>query len=488
MQIHLPAKWYSGFIWAFFFALVLSVALSVVTHNLFFLITAPALLLCLIVIYKPVYLYYLLILTLAFSAEVQITQSLGTDFPDEPLMWVLSIVILTAVMMTPALIRKEVLKHPLVLLLILHFCWIIITVMYSQVPLLSLKYMAAKTWYITCFVLATILFIQNERQIKRLSAVLLFSVLCTAMIIVTRHGVFNFSFESVSRVTLPFFRNHVNYAAMLVCVVPIAVGGYFLAKKNKWTWVFIIFLLMLAVFLSYSRGAWIAIVAGGVTALAIRYKRVVWLYAGMFIAFICVVIYFSRHNRYLDYRPDFYKTIYHEDFRRHMQATYQFQDLSTAERFYRWIAAVRMMDGHWLTGYGPNNFYPNYKRFAVTDFRTYVSDNKEKSTVHNYFLLLLTEQGMPGLAIFLLLLFCMLTHAQKIYHRATDKFHKTVCLVIAAILGIITVLISLSDLIETDKIGSLFFLCLGVLIVMDNLMLQRFAAIPDIVGCPPYPI
>jgi O-antigen ligase len=59
-------------------------------------------------------------------------------------------------------------------------------------------------------------------------------------------------------------------------------------------------------------------------------------------------------------------------------------------------------DSKWL-GHGPGNFYPTYKKYTVTEFSTYLSDNDEKSTVHNYFLLLLVEQGIIGLAIFLAL-------------------------------------------------------------------------------------
>jgi O-antigen ligase len=39
----------------------------------------------------------------------------------------------------------------------------------------------------------------------------------------------------------------------------------------------------------------------------------------------------------------------------------------------------------------------------VKSFRTYVSDNPEKSTTHNYFLLQLAEQGIPGFLLFAIL-------------------------------------------------------------------------------------
>jgi O-antigen ligase len=172
-------------------------------------------------------------------------------------------------------------------------------------------------------------------------------------------------------------------------------------------------------------------------------------------------------DRYLQYAHDYRTTIFHQDFEEHWQATYEFKDMSTAERFYRWIAGVRMIKDNPLAGYGPNTFYNNYKSYAVPAFKTYVSDNKEHSTVHNYFLLIAIEQGIPGLVFFLLLVGCMLNYAQHLYHRVKDIFYKTIAVTSGVILVMILTVNFLSDLIETDKVGSLFFLCLSMLIIAD---------------------
>jgi O-antigen ligase len=192
-----------------------------------------------------------------------------------------------------------------------------------------------------------------------------------------------------------------------------------------------------------------------------------WLFLISTLVIVGGFCFLGYNNKYIDYRPDFNKTIFHTDFAQHMTATYRFRDLSTAERFYRWIAAIRLSDDHQLTGVGPNNFYNSYKPYAVSAYKTWVSNNKDHSTVHNYFLLLLCEQGIPGLLIFIALLFAGFYYAQKIYHNATDPVFKTTAITLGAILGIITTVNFLSDLIETDKIGSLFFIGLGMLVWMD---------------------
>jgi O-antigen ligase len=143
------------------------------------------------------------------------------------------------------------------------------------------------------------------------------------------------------------------------------------------------------------------------------------------------------------------------------------KDLSTAERYYRWIAGVRMAEDSWQTGFGPNSFYNNYKGYTIPAFKTWVSKNEEHSTVHNYFLLLLIEQGAIALLLFLLLVGSLFWYAQKIYHRTKDKFWKGTTAAIAAILTMLCTLNFLSDLVETDKVGSVFYICIATLIIAD---------------------
>ena len=62
----------------------------------------------------------------------------------------------------------------------------------------------------------------------------------------------------------------------------------------------------------------------------------------------------------------------------------------------------------------------------------------------------------------------MMWMSQELYHKLNDRFYKGVALIIGSILSMIGILILLSDLIETDKIGSIFYLCAGVLIVLQS--------------------
>jgi O-antigen ligase len=103
----------------------------------------------------------------------------------------------------------------------------------------------------------------------------------------------------------------------------------------------------------------------------------------------------------------------------------------------------------------------------VPAYKTWVSDNKDRSTVHNYFLLTIIEQGIPGLFFLLLLIGSMFYYAQQLYFRIKDPFYKTVSILSGVVLTMIVVVNFLSDLVETDKVGSIFFLTLSLLVITD---------------------
>ncbi|HAK11273.1 MAG TPA: hypothetical protein DCO78_04220, partial [Chitinophagaceae bacterium] len=121
-----------------------------------------------------------------------------------------------------------------------------------------------------------------------------------------------------------------------------------------------------------------------------------------------------------------------------------------------------------VTGFGPNSFYLHYKPYAAQLFRTWVSNNPDHSTVHNYYLLLALEQGLPGLCFFLLILFTALYRAQYLFHRLQTQLYRYAAMIAGVMLSMIALLNTMSDLIETDKIGGLFWLCIGVLIALEG--------------------
>ncbi|MEM1215959.1 MAG: O-antigen ligase family protein, partial [Bacteroidota bacterium] len=143
------------------------------------------------------------------------------------------------------------------------------------------------------------------------------------------------------------------------------------------------------------------------------------------------------------------------------------------ERLYRWVAAGHMTSERPWLGWGPGNFYNFYKSFTVTSFQTYVSDNPEQSGIHNYYFMLIVEQGLPGLLLFLVLLFYFLIRGEQTYHAlaAYPDRQRMVLIALLSTIVIATFLI-INDLIETDKVGPFFFINLAIL-VNQEIFLRR---------------
>jgi uncharacterized membrane protein len=79
---------------------------------------------------------------------------------------------------------------------------------------------------------------------------------------------------------------------------------------------------------------------------------------------------------------------------------------------------------------------------------------------------LLIEQGVAGLVLFLVLVGSMFWYLQKLYRVSCDVETRQNVQAITAILTMICVVNFLSDMIETDKVGSIFYSCIAVIIIL----------------------
>ena len=103
----------------------------------------------------------------------------------------------------------------------------------------------------------------------------------------------------------------------------------------------------------------------------------------------------------------------------------------------------------------------------MTSFETYVSDNPERSTAHNYFLLILAEQGIVGLIAFVLFTIVLLVYGEMVYHRIKDQTDKQIVLVLLVVIAMVYINLLLSDLLESDKVGPFYYIAIGLIISLD---------------------
>ncbi len=432
------------------------------------------------ILFPPVFIYtithteqlfWLVLIALPLSTELNITPSLGLDFPDEVLLMLLTGITLVKLAHQPSWFPRPVITSPLFALLVIYMLWLVVTCIYSAEPLLSVKYTLAKTWYIIPLVILPPVLLSSKERLQKMALCLLVPMLLLVIQTLVRHSFYSFSFENVGKTLFPFFRNHVNYSSMLVCLLPVAWCFHKLMPAGhplkKWV-VYSMAIGVAGLLFAYSRGAWIALPAGIFMGWVIRKRLAGALLMVSVTALLISVAWLVTDKNFMRFIPDHDHTVFHTGFGEHMLATIEGKDVSSAERLYRWVAGAQMLAEKPITGFGPNSFYPHYRPFTVNRFQTWVSDNPEHSTVHNYFLLVALEQGIPGLLLFCLLYSAMLLAIQRLYHKLQSRFYQTIALTTGCILAMIAVINSMSDMIETDKIGSLFWLCLGVIILLEE--------------------
>lgn len=420
---------------------------------------------------RPGTLFWIWLVCLPLSTELNLTPQLGMDFPGEILLVILTGLVIIRWVHQPQWVPHALVEHPLFLVLLIYLCWIGITCFYSVETVLSVKYLLAKIWYIVPLVILPQVLLKEQSESKKLALCLLIPMVLVVFQTLTRHAWYGFRFEAVQKTLAPFFRNHVNYAALLVCLLPVAGCLWmFTPKENKYrNWIASGILLgVTGVFFAYSRGAWVALLAGIAIIPVMRRRKMGILIMIAFAIILSTTAWLVTDENYIRFSPEHDQTIFHTDFSEHLRATVQLKDVSTAERFYRWIAGIKMLAEKPVTGFGPNSFYLHYRPYTVSSFETWVSDNPEHSTVHNYFILIALEQGLIGLALFCTLYFGMLLHLQSLYHRLQNPVHSIMAITIAMILVMIGIINSMSDMIETDKIGGLFWLCLAMVIWLER--------------------
>ncbi len=458
--------------------IVLSILLGIATELYLLMLLPLALLLAYVTVVDYRKIYYLLLACLPLSTEYYFPNGFGTDLPTEPIIVGLMMVFIFQVFYDRSFVKSNFLRHPITVLLLLHLGWIFITTITSTHHLVSIKYFVAKVWYIIVFYFLTGRLLQTPNQIKTAFWWILLPMLLTMIYVNIGHAAYSFSFDSIYRVLSPFYRNHVAYACIMAVFFPFvwyAVYWHWEQKWLRWFLISVVLFFVSSIYFSYTRAAYVALLILPIVYFIIRLKWMLYAIGGALLAFAIVLSFMVYQNNYLEYAPNYERTITHTEFDNLLEATYKLEDISTMERFHRWIGGFFMVEQKTLLGFGPGNFYDFYKPYTINSFRTYVSENPEKSGIHNYYLMTAVEQGIPGLIIFLLLCCYVLMKGQYLYHQTQSPFRRTFILATFFAFIVICSVLIINDLIETDKIGSFFFICLALLVNLD-LLTQKATA------------
>lgn len=420
----------------------------------------------LLVDYEKIYL--LLFLCLPISTEVFITDHLATDLPTEPLIVGLMLLYFLLILYKPSNLNIKFLRHHFSLLILLHIGWIAFTTLTSAAFTFSFKFLLAKIWYVVTFFYFAGFMLKKKGQADKILWLIAVPLVLATIKVMIHHATLNFGFKEINAACPPFFRNHVNYAAMLSIFLPFM---WYLRKWAKtprikyWSTIMIV-TFCLAIIMAYTRAAYVAVLLAAIAFWIIRLRLLALAVSVTTIAIIGILSFLLIENHFMELVPSS-ETVAHTELSGIISSTSELKDVSTMERYYRWIAGVRMVADKPLIGFGPGNFYHFYKEYTLSRFSTYVSDNPEKSGIHNYYLMIALEQGIFGLIIFLMLIYNIVLQGQRIYHETRNRKDKD--LVMAALLSsiVIDAFLLMNDMVETDKVGSLFFFNIALLVTLD---------------------
>jgi O-antigen ligase len=222
-------------------------------------------------------------------------------------------------------------------------------------------------------------------------------------------------------------------------------------------------------FFSFSRAAWLSIAAGLLAGLLIAFLRFRAIHLLMLVIIAASILGYYSRDIYL-YIEKVDAVSRQDDVGEHMQSVMNIStDASNLERINRWQCALRMFRDKPVVGFGPGSYMFVYGRYQVTTEMTRISTNHgEKGNAHSEYLMYLSEMGLVGLAIFLLMIYIAVSRAIRIFHRTDDKAVKW--LILTLLIGFISYLFhgNFNSFIDTDKASVLFYGFLAVVVAVER--------------------
>jgi O-antigen ligase len=239
-------------------------------------------------------LFYLIFAVLPFSVEMYFEGAgLGTDLPSEPLMLLLTGITIGTLLTRQFSLKTHYVTHPIFLMIVLHVFWIFVTTINSSFLLISIKLFLAKLWYILPFFVLPLIFVRHNYDLEKAYRILYKFLFVAILIVLVRHALLDFSFAASYEVVRPFFRNHVNYAAISVVCLPF-VWAFMrinsLRKVSNKLMIFVFITFITGIYFSYTRAAILSMVIAIGAWYIISFRKVKHaLFVSSFIALVGII-------------------------------------------------------------------------------------------------------------------------------------------------------------------------------------------------------
>jgi putative inorganic carbon (HCO3(-)) transporter len=415
-----------------------------------------------------------LILFIAFCTPFSINLEqmeiggVGMYLPTEPLLFGV-LVLFVFKLLSGKSIDQAIFKHPISILLYVYLGWMALTTVTSEFPIVSLKFLTTRLWFIVSFYFLASHVFSEARKMKAYLLLYFFSLTWVIVYTVIRHAQFGFDKDSAHWVMEPLFKDHTSYGAVLAMYFPIVIALLMQRNMNVLMRVLLtigFLILTIGLVLSYTRAAWISII-GAAAILAIMLLRIQLKHLAIGTAFAGGILLAGWDDIVMSLEQN--KQESSDDLNEHVSSISNVSsDASNLERLNRWNCAIELFKERPVVGWGPGTYQFVYAPFQRSKDRTIISTNQgDGGNAHSEYLGPLCEQGLPGALWVLLLLYAISHLAFRLFYTLPNGDMKR--LVAAAYLGLMTYFIHgvLNNYLDTDKASIPFWGFIAILVSVD---------------------
>lgn len=426
----------------------------------------------LLAIYSFDKLIYLVVFFAPLSIELSYFKP-GIGFnmylPTEPLLLGVLILFLLKVIQEQKFERR-ILLHPVSFAIYINLAWLIITTLTSSMPVVSLKFILARLWFLAAFYFLMTKIFLDRKNFEQYVWLYLSGFLIVVVYTIIRHTGYGLLNKHAAHfVATPFYNDHTSYGAALAMFLPFATLFSLSREYSKGLRIFSTFILIflfLAFILSYSRAAWLSMIAAVAVLIVMKLKIRFSTLAITSIIVLGIVFSFQHEIvNYLEKNSGESSSNLTEHFTSMGNIS---SDASNLERLNRWRSAVLMFNERPVFGYGPGTYMFQYGKYQLKKDRTVISTNAgDAGNAHSEYLGPLSESGVAGLLSFLLIIITVLFTGIRTWGRL--KNYRLKSLVLSAVVGLVTYYVHgfLNNFLDTDKLSAPFWGFTAIIVAID---------------------
>lgn len=457
--------------WIYLLSFVFIIANGICMYNEFYYLNLvpAALLVILLALFSLDKLMLLVVFLTPLAINLQhLEGGLGLSLPTEPIIFGIMIIFILK-QLHQSTFDKTVMSHPITISIIVYLTWIFITSITSELPVVSMKFLISRLWYILVFYFLGIQLFKEYSNIKKFIWLYVSSFILVIFYTIYNHSLYGFEKAPANYVMSPFYNDHTIYGAMLAMFFP-AVLFFTVNKKYsaiiKFMATLVLAIFIVALVLSYTRAAWLSMAVAAIVyvvlLLRIKFNFILFLAACLGIAALMfqTEIKLSLEKNRQDASKDFDKNI--------QSISNISTDASNLERLNRWAAAFRMFESRPIFGWGPGTYTFVYAPFQQAQDKTIISTNMGNGgNAHSEYLGPLSESGVLGIVTFVAIVICVLSAGFRLYYTVTENEMKKLVLVL--LLGFVTYIVhgGINDFLDTDKASVPFWGFIAMFVAID---------------------